>query len=156
MRPTRARVCRTSLWLAFGVLGGIAAGCASQKAAQAPAAREMEATTAADAAPAEPTSPQAGTTEPTTLDEATRALDGAERALIDLFPRAPSEGAGPSPEAMASEGRCVDVCRALESMKRARDHVCKLAEGEPVRCTNANERVERAKARAVAACPTCS
>lgn len=133
--------------------------CSSQKAAQAPAAYEMSPTTAgaaADAAPEqrEPASP--GTTAPTTLGEATTELDGAEKALDALFAQSTTPSAPPSPESMAADGRCVDVCRALESMKRARDHVCKLAEGEPSRCSNANERVERAKARAVAACPSCS
>ena len=145
----------TAMWLTGAVLTCIAAGCASQKAAHAPAAREMEATTAGDAAP-EHAAPAPGTTTPATLDEATRELETAEKALGDLFSPATSPDGTPGTESMASEGRCVDVCRALESMKRARDHVCKLAEGEPLRCESANERVERAKARAVAACPTCS
>lgn len=150
-------------------------------------------------------SPKAGrtTTTYTTVDEAQRALDDAEKKLVrargpatdalrnekkdaaptptGTAPTTPTGGvvqpappqaqpAPPSPPTRATErpaqaedvGKdrdgdeesgtpCELACRALASMKRAADAVCRLAGETDPRCTDARRRVSESETR-VAAC----
>jgi hypothetical protein len=52
----------------------------------------------------------------------------------------------------AASGRCNDVCKAIDSMRRATDGVCRLAAD---RCPDARARLARAEDRAKASCATC-
>lgn len=53
----------------------------------------------------------------------------------------------------AGTDRCVNVCKALASMRASAEHICQLDTG---RCTSVKERVERTEKRAKDACPSCS
>lgn len=53
----------------------------------------------------------------------------------------------------AGTDRCVNVCKALASMRASAEHICQLDSG---RCTSVKERVERSEKRAKDACPSCS
>jgi hypothetical protein len=66
---------------------------------------------------------------------------------------APTSG-GESAEREA-EQRCAIACRALGSMKRAAEHVCRAAGSTDVRCARARDRVTSASARVAEACEDC-
>lgn len=97
-------------------------------------------------------------------DAASDDLDRAERDLEQALgggggrrekpdqPTAP-KGAADASE-LATDG-CALACRALASMERATDHLCGLAGDADERCTGARGRVERARERVAASCPTC-
>ena len=53
----------------------------------------------------------------------------------------------------AGTDRCVNVCKALASMRASAEHICQLDSG---RCTSVKESVERTEKRAKDACPSCS
>jgi len=55
-------------------------------------------------------------------------------------------------EALASD--CATACRALESMRRAAEHLCALDGGQ--RCAEARQKVTAATERVRAACPSCA
>ncbi|MEO7096183.1 MAG: hypothetical protein ABI175_23185 [Polyangiales bacterium] len=57
-------------------------------------------------------------------------------------------------------GDCVTMCKALQSMARAAQRICALAEGgaeaDRQRCVDARAKVEEATKRVLAACPACN
>jgi MYXO-CTERM domain-containing protein len=56
--------------------------------------------------------------------------------------------------AAAQGGDCATACRALDSMRRAADHLCELDPGD--RCAKARQRVTAATDRVRASCPDCA
>jgi len=102
-------------------------------AAQAPAPRPAE--SAKDGESAAP---------PRDASSALARFDQAEAALLRAFAAA----GGIS----AAGGRCTDVCKAIDSMRRAADGVCRLDAG---RCPDAKARLARAEDRARASCTAC-
>ncbi len=77
----------------------------------------------------------------TPMVEAQTAFDGAEKELV-------------------ASGPCTTMCKALDSMIRAADRICELAQsGTPEdqkRCADARSKVQEALARVRAACPECN
>jgi len=53
----------------------------------------------------------------------------------------------PSPKAATPESRCESACKALISLKRAADGVCRLAGDSDARCTRAREIVKSSETR---------
>jgi len=124
--------------------------------------------TAPPAAP-EP-SAEALSTEPTTVEEAQAELERA-RAELGGTPVAPlaaatgtttaaAEGGTPKTEAARApspspvakqEMRCASACRAMTSMKRAVDAICRLAGESDGRCTDARKTLRDGEAK-VAGC----
>jgi hypothetical protein len=144
---------RTRTWLVLlaATLATACGGAAAESSGKAPASATQ---------PFEP--------EPSTIDEAQRAID---RARAQLEP-APSEAAPATPSSTgtapptggsagaptsseeAGGGACADACRALGSMKRAVEALCRMTgEGEP-RCVAARRTLSDSVTR-VARC-SCS
>lgn len=108
------------------------------------------------------------TPEPSTIEEAQARLDQEEARLKRLAltrketyasppPSAPvpaatatvdAPPASPQAGGKAEEGGCQDACRALSSMKRAADTICRLAGPEDARCQTARRRVHEGEERA--------
>ncbi len=106
--------------------------------------------------------------EPSTIEEAQARLDQEEARLKRLAltkketyasppPSAPAPvatatataeaPASPQAGGRAEEGGCQDACRALSSMKRAADTICRLAGPEDARCQTARRRVQEGEER---------
>jgi uncharacterized protein YdeI (BOF family) len=68
--------------------------------------------------------------------------------------QAPAPVAKPTAKATGMD-RCVRVCRALASMRRASDRLCGLTGGDDPRCSNCRERVDRAEDRVQRSCSSC-
>jgi hypothetical protein len=94
--------------------------------------------------PAESSKDGAFATPPRDAIRAVAELEQAEAALL----RTLAAAGGVS----AAAGRCSDVCKAIDSMRRAADGVCRLDAG---RCPDARARLARAEDRAKASCATC-
>lgn len=134
------------MWL--GALAGVA-GCAASGAV-APAPKEAQPATER---------------EPATIEEAQAQLD---RARTDLG-TAPGWAAGPSTAttpgatttsesttgaagpAAPREAACASACRAMSSMRRAVDAICRLAGQADPRCTDARRTLKDSEAK-VAGC----
>jgi len=60
--------------------------------------------------------------------------------------------------AKASGNDCVTMCKALQSLARAAERICALAQSDSdkKRCTDARARLEEAERRVRVACPACS
>jgi hypothetical protein len=54
----------------------------------------------------------------------------------------------------AETSDCATACRALDSMRRATERICRIDPGEP--CLKARDKVARAEQRVRAACPDCA
>lgn len=94
------------------------------------------------------------------VDEAEQALADAEQQLAGLFSgsrEALAEGSAesPPPEPSVDEGdaeevgedddgagRCATACKALESLRRAGDAICRLAGEEDERCSRARKIIQ--------------
>ena len=109
------------------------ASTAPTPAAQAPAPRAVESTKEGEPAAA-----------PRDASSALAQFDQAEASLL----RTLAAAGGIS----AAGGRCADVCKAIDSMRRAADGVCRLDAG---RCPDAKARLARAEDRAKASCSAC-
>jgi hypothetical protein len=144
--------------LAAVALFGLASmvGCASSPAMNEPAAPpEKHAGDAA--APGQQQYPQqAGASPQFPNVSSTRSL-ADEEAAFELFEKQAGfaiEGKSQLGEPLsAGTDRCVNVCKALASMRASAEHICQLDSG---RCTSVKERVERTEKRAKDACPSCS
>jgi hypothetical protein len=97
----------------------------------------------------------------------TQLLDQEGVIVRELLPPATSGGAEaeapgvasatPAPESpRAPPTACQTACKALGSMRRAAEGICRLTEDEPERCERARERVRRAAARVTDAGCVCS
>ncbi|HHH11050.1 MAG TPA: hypothetical protein ENK23_03135 [Sorangium sp.] len=97
--------------------------------------------------------------------ELTAVLEAAEdEDAAPLQPKQPT-GAGampPSPTPAAPlrtaspSGRCRWLCRALASMTRSASNICSLAGDTDARCSDAQQRVERARNQVARVCPACA
>lgn len=106
------------------------------------------------------------------LEDAERAYASAEQELLALYAPgsiaqdvggASAEGKPHKPAAPAQTkagadadqpNRCAQVCRALGSLERARDAICRLTSATDARCERANISVEKNRERAArCACP---
>lgn len=146
-----ARRARSRRWLCLGalLLAPLVGGCAaSAPAADAPAAPEPGAGFKVDSAQQ--------------LGDAEAELALAEQTLAQLFPVTVLEPNGqpvtpvqPSPSTdplgAGGESRCEVACRALGSMRRSADSVCRLAGAEDPRCELARGRVVKAESRVASA-----
>jgi hypothetical protein len=107
----------------------------------------MEADKKESEQPAAPAGGQTGSPVVGTLLPADE-LDRAERELEGALAGKDAQG-----EPLSSGDRCTVVCKALGSMRRSADEICKL---EPARCDAARSRVSKAELRAKDACPACA
>jgi hypothetical protein len=171
------RRCATLLVLGTLALGackkqeappGAAAPASAGAAPKTPAAEEPVATPSPEQPPATP-DPAVGSTnteerkddgsprravldEPTTLAEAEKRLDDALGDLnrVAAAPGA-GKGAGGAKPLADGDARCGDACRAMESLRRAAEAVCRLAGEANERCSRAQKVVKDSEKR-VAAC----
>jgi len=122
------------------------------------------------AMPGPPPSQPARDPEPSTIEEAQARLDQEEARLKRVAPTKKETYASPPPSApapaptpvatagappaspqaggKAEEGGCQDACRALSSMRRAADTICRLAGPDDARCQTARRRVHEGEERA--------
>lgn len=153
-------------WGSLFVVGSLAVGCAkAREAPQAPEAApppQPGAYQPADAPEEESADAVTSMEEPIdSVDEAQALLDSAHAELDGLFGAPDAEGAAPPAGAAADElggkrqaDRCATACRAMASMKRAGDAVCRLTSEDDERCATARSKVDEA-AKRVAVC-SCS
>ncbi len=148
--------------------GLLMAACGGQQATpSAPAATGGDVTTESadgdaekEATPAQqPSSPGYGQAPPGTgstppqpvgrFAEPPAGDDGLEAAWNDFLQLAE--------QLESSPGDCTTACRALASMRRARERICTLesADDSRRRCADAESRLELATRKVVAACGTC-
>lgn len=141
----------------------------SKQAAEAPAdAAVTEAGGSADAADA------GGGDGAAEEDDPESAFAEAEKELEALLGGAterqkqPTNQPGSTPTPMTDDdddgeeivaldraNRCTTACKALASMRRSAERVCSMTGDEDPRCENLRERVERARTRVYANCPSC-
>jgi len=95
-------------------------------------------------------------------------LDGAERS-DDRATDKPDADAEPKAGGLARDGelskkklanrraeRCTVACRALASMRRSAEGLCRMVGDEDPRCESVNERAERARRTVARVCPACA
>jgi hypothetical protein len=100
-------------------------------------------------APAKNAAPTTLEREPSTIDEATQQLAQA-RAVLE--PEHDEQAGGQPPHALDSaSSECEGACRAIASMRRAVDALCRLAGDTDDRCTDARATLSRCETR-VAKC----
>lgn len=112
-------------------------------------------------APAQPGQPWAQPPPPPPPVASAPAADPAKPADTPAAgPPAPVEPSA-APQSSDDEAereekdRCEIACRALGSMKRAAEHVCRAAGSSDGRCARAKDRVAAASARVAASCEDC-
>lgn len=135
--------------IAGAVLVGVTlAACASSPAVNDPgkATPTYDATSGVE--PPTANTMTVGGAKPGSAGEAESELTSAEKDLEKLI------GTGPEPSPLSTDG-CVNVCKAVASIKTAAEHVCALSADEPSRCESAKTRAARAEERAKSACPSC-
>ncbi len=105
------------------------------------------------APPAPPPPPPVGTISPVQEEP----NQPAEAPAADApGPVAPSSGLSDAEDAERDEKRrCEVACRALGSMKRAAEHVCRATGTSDARCGRARNRVTAASERVAASCEDC-
>jgi hypothetical protein len=98
---------------------------------------------------------------PRTIEEAQDQIDAARAAIEQTFAEAPpatvSAEKSDGGAAVFDAATCGHQCKALASMKRAVDVVCKMTGDAESRCVNAKRRFDASTARVSAAgckCPT--
>jgi hypothetical protein len=139
-----------------GLLGlGSMIGCASSPAmseAAAPPEKQADASV-----PGQQGYPQQTAAAPQFPNVGSTLSLAQEEAAFELFEKHTTfaiEGKTQLGEPLsAGTDRCVNVCKALASMRSSAEHICQLDAG---RCTSVKERVERTEKRAKDACPSCS
>jgi hypothetical protein len=148
------------------VLACLALSACSKRSEEAPPARANEpaqaatggalpsppAASAATAAPRETRSRDQLRSSFGSVDEAEKALDRAKGDLDALLGGAARGGLGTNATPLASgDPRCPEACKAMSSLRRAADAVCRLAGPNDARCSRAKEIVGDSEKR-VAAC----
>ena len=98
------------------------------------------------------------------VDTDMQAIGKAEDQIDRLFPNADKDRpaakgkgdiGGAAQDAAANDG-CATACKALASMQRSADHLCKIAGEGDGRCEDARTRVRGASARVRSVCPVCA
>jgi hypothetical protein len=130
-------------------------GCASKPSMAEPAAPAEK--QAGDAAPGSYQYPQQSAAAPQFPNVGSTLNLTQEEAAFELYEKQTGfaiEGKTQLGEPLsAGADRCVNVCKALASMRASAEHICQLDSG---RCASVKERVERTEKRAKDACPACS
>jgi hypothetical protein len=109
-------------------------------------------------APQSPSGPPANATgapstverEPTTIDEAKQQIQSA-RAILESRAEAQQGAEQPAAPLDSSSSACGDACRAIASMRRAVEALCRLSGESDDQCTDARATLSRCEAR-VASC----
>ncbi len=157
-RSSRTKPFGTRHLLAAAALLGLGSliGCASSPA-MSEASAPPEKQTADGFAPGQQGYPQQTAAAPQFPNVGSTLTLAQEEAAFELAEKHTTfaiEGKTQLGEPLsAGTDRCVNVCKALASMRASAEHICQLDAG---RCTSVKERVERTEKRAKDACPSCS
>jgi hypothetical protein len=152
-RRMRSEWVRCARAAAVGILVAAASGCAAEKAA-APAPEPAGVQKSEEAQPA-------------TIEEAQAQLERARAQLGGRGPLGGAPGGAPGPTSTTQaappsaavsqesertrEAPCVTPCRAIASMRRAVDAICRMAGEQDARCADARKTLGESAGK-VAAC----
>jgi hypothetical protein len=119
-------------------------GSAGGSGASAPKYEQKESTTSAPPPPSDGDG---------ISDKSTASTEGEAKPRVDV-PSAQRAFDDASKAFAASGSDCVSMCKALQSMARATEHLCDLAGAGPdaARCSDAKSKLESARAKVKATC----